>query len=90
MDPQFDRRSPTPAQCRAARAFLGWSLVEASRRAGLSVATTRRAESDDSAEHDADARCAFGNLYETTGVSFVQSEGRQGLTWRREGRPSPA
>ena len=73
--------SPTPSQFRAARAVLGWSLIEASRRAGLSIATISRSEHVEDFVRSANARTVVKACYEKAGVNFVQIEEGRGLVW---------
>jgi transcriptional regulator with XRE-family HTH domain len=81
MDIRVDLRTPTPKQCRAARAVLGWSLIEASRRMGLSIATISRSERDHHADQDERARMIVKASYENAGVNFLQLQAGRGLLW---------
>ena len=80
-DMRVDLDSPTPLQCRAARAVLGWGLIEASRRTGLSIATISRCEREDASLQGTSARSVMRASYQDAGVNFVQIQDNQGLVW---------
>ena len=66
---------PSPAQIRAARAMLGWSLIDLSKAAGVSVSVVSRAESS---KHEQVAEGTHGAIrvaMETTGVRFLEDDG---------------
>ena len=88
MNMRIDVGSPTPPQCRAARAVLGWSLIEASRRTGLSIALISRSERDHHDPQDAKARIIVKASYEEAGVSFVELQTSRGLLWDARDRSS--
>lgn len=66
-------RGASPAQFRAARAMLDWSLTEAARRAGVSISTTLKCERiDRGPPGEAEARALTG-AYRMAGVRFLPS-----------------
>ena len=82
MDTRIDVLSPTPAQYRAARAALGWSLIVASQHLGISVSAVLRSERDDDVPQNGSVRFVVKPYYEAAGISFVQLEKGLGLCWR--------
>lgn len=70
----------TSAQCRAARALLGWSIEELSRRANVNRNTVGRFESGDTNPHGSTLKL-LRLTFERAGVEFldngdVRTEGR--------------
>ena len=63
--------SITIAQFRAARALLGWSRSELAERAGLSMPTVKRVESEDGPKVSDEARQKFKAALEAAGVEFT-------------------
>lgn len=64
----------TPAQSRAARSFLNWSLIKAAGEAGIGVSTLQRFERGDSVLHV--KVLALEKAYESAGIRF---EGKTGV-----------
>jgi transcriptional regulator with XRE-family HTH domain len=64
-------KSITIEQFRAARALVGWSRSDLARRAGLSLPTVQRAESDGMAPVSEDARQKLRAALEAAGVEFT-------------------
>ena len=89
IDIQNDAQKPTPQQCRAARAVLNWSLVEASRRTGLSIVTISRSERHADPDRHEDARDIVKKHYETAGVSFLQLKEGRGVLLTEMHHPVP-
>lgn len=75
--------SPSPAQLRAARAWLGWSRAAAAHRAGLHEQTVSRLERGERIVTAA-SRELLRAAYTTAGLAFLGSEGIG-----RTGAPSP-
>ena len=63
--------SITIAQFRAARALLGWSRSELAARAGLSMPTVKRVESEEGPRVSDDARQKLKAALEAAGVEFT-------------------
>jgi transcriptional regulator with XRE-family HTH domain len=59
------------AQCRAARALMGWSANELAHRSGVSLATVRRFETGLSAPMPANLK-AMREAFERAGVEFIE------------------
>lgn len=89
MDIQVDVGSPTSSQCRAARAVLNWSLVEASRRTGLSIVTISRSERHADPDRHEDARDIVKRHYEMAGVSFLLLKEGRGVLLTEMHHPVP-
>ena len=89
MDIQVDVESPTSSQCRAARAVLNWSLVETSRRTGLSIVTISRSERQAEPARNKDARDIVKKHYETAGVSFLHMKEGRGVLLTEMLHPVP-
>ena len=90
MDRRVGSESPTARQCRAARIVLGWGLIEASRRTGLSIATISRSEREEDGIQSVDTRAAVKLSYERAGISFVQSQDNHGIYWDKlDGQSRP-
>ena len=64
----------TPAQSRAARSFLSWSLADAASAAGIAISTLQRFEKGLSVMHN--KVLALERAYEDAGIRFV---GRTGV-----------
>ena len=83
------RSSTTAEQLRAARGLLGWSQSDLAKRAGLSLPTVKRVESDTgSIRVSDDARAKLRRALEAAGVVFIDENGG-GLGvrfWKARGR----
>ncbi len=66
---------PCPAQIRAARAMLDWSLVDLAKAAGVSVSAVSRAEGRDPEQVAEGTWGAIGVAMETAGVHFLEDDG---------------
>ena len=62
-------------QLRAARGLLGWSQSELARRAGLSLPTVKRFETQSGIRVSNDAQTKLQNALEAAGVSFIEENG---------------
>jgi transcriptional regulator with XRE-family HTH domain len=65
----------TAEQLRAARGLLGWSQSELAARAGLSLPTVRRVESETGPRVSDEARARLKKALESAGVSFIDENG---------------
>jgi transcriptional regulator with XRE-family HTH domain len=65
----------TVEQLRAARGLLGWSQSELAARAGLSLPTVRRVESEAGPRVSDEARTRLKRALEAAGVSFIDENG---------------
>ena len=63
------------AQLRAARGLVGWSQTELARRAGLSLPTVKRVETDLGIRVSDDARIKLRRALEAAGVAFIDENG---------------
>lgn len=64
----------TPAQCRAARALIGWTQQKLAEVSGISIATIRRFEAERSAPTSAN-REALRHALENEGIAFLAHDG---------------
>jgi transcriptional regulator with XRE-family HTH domain len=65
----------TAEQLRAARGLLGWSQSELAARAGLSLPTVRRVESESGPRVSVEARMKLKKALESAGVGFTDENG---------------
>ena len=72
---EFDADRLTPAHLRAARALLGWLAKDLAERAGLGVATVRRAELGDP-RITYETRVALVRALDEGGVTLTLFEGQ--------------
>jgi len=80
----------TPAQCRAARAFLNWTLVDLAAASGLSRASLNSFEGGHG-NAKADTIAAIQKALETAGIEFteepgVRLKGQKLEVWRLQGK----
>lgn len=81
-----------PAQIRAARGALDWSMLSLAKAAGLSVSTVKRLETAGRPSGPDDAHAAVRAALEAAGVRFLDDGGDGGDGWsmrlggRRDGR----
>jgi transcriptional regulator with XRE-family HTH domain len=68
----IDKSSLTAGQARAARAYLGWTVTEAGRRAGCGRNTVHRFETGTDAREA--TKRALRRAYEATGVVFLPAD----------------
>jgi transcriptional regulator with XRE-family HTH domain len=73
----------TAEQLRAARALLGWLQSELAARAGLSLPTVKRAETESGPHVSAEARMKLKKTLESAGVSFMQEKEGLGVHLRK-------
>ena len=66
---------PSPAEIRAVRAMLGWSLSDLSKAASVSVSAVLRAEGRNSERVTEETSGAMRVAMETAGVRFLDDEG---------------
>jgi DNA-binding transcriptional regulator YiaG len=74
---RFDMRTISPAQCRAARAFLGRPRHELAARAGLSLRTVANFESAETEPRDTSMQ-AMIDAFTLAGIEFLSGD-RPGL-----------
>lgn len=67
--------TPSPSQFRAARAMLGWSMIEAAREAKVSVSTMMIAEGKTPGRQVNGAGPGIQAAFEAAGVIFTEDEG---------------
>ena len=65
----------TIEQLRAARGLLGWSQSELASRAGLSLPTVKRVESEFGPRVSDDARAKLQGALEAGGIQFLDEDG---------------
>jgi transcriptional regulator with XRE-family HTH domain len=65
----------TAEQVRGARGLLGWFQSELAARAGLSLPTVKRVESESGPRVSVEARMKLKKALETAGVSFTEENG---------------
>ncbi len=76
--------SITPAQIRAARAMLDWSMVDLAEAARVSVSTIKRFESGDRQPVSDGTVARMQDAAETKGVRFLADDGKgPGVRLRR-------
>lgn len=74
---------PTPAQIRAARGMLDWSMTNLADAARVSVSTIKRYESEGDQPVSADTIALMQDALETEGVRFLSDDGNgPGLRFR--------
>ena len=74
-------------QLRAARALLGWSQTELAERAGMSLPTVKRVETESGPRVSEDARYGLQRALELGGVEFIdENGGGPGVRLRRRQR----
>jgi transcriptional regulator with XRE-family HTH domain len=62
-------------QLRAARALLGWSQTQLAERAGLSLPTVKRVETESGPRVSDAARYALQQALESGGIEFIDENG---------------
>jgi transcriptional regulator with XRE-family HTH domain len=62
-------------QLRASRALLGWSQTQLAKRAGLSLPTVKRVETQRGPKVSDEARFALQRALELAGVEFIDENG---------------
>ena len=62
-------------QLRAARALLGWSQTQLAKRAGLSLPTVKRVETQQGPKVSEEARFALKKALERAGIEFIDENG---------------
>jgi transcriptional regulator with XRE-family HTH domain len=62
-------------QLRAARALLGWSQTQLAERAGLSLPTVKRVETESGPRVSDAARYALQRALESGGIEFIDENG---------------
>ena len=65
----------TAGQLRAARGLIGWSQTVLATRAGLSLPTVKRVETDLGIRVSNDARAKLRRALESAGVEFIDENG---------------
>ena len=65
----------TAGQLRAARSLIGWSQTVLATRAGLSLPTVKRVETDLGIRVSNDARAKLRHALEAAGVEFIAENG---------------
>ena len=65
----------TAEQLRAARALLGWSQTELAKRAGMSLPTVKRVETERGPRVSKEARSALRRALALGGVEFIDENG---------------
>jgi transcriptional regulator with XRE-family HTH domain len=75
-------------QLRAARALLGWSQTQLAQRAGLSLPTVKRVETESGPRVSDAARYALQRTLESGGIEFIdENGGGPGVRLRKRQRP---
>ncbi|WP_342398957.1 helix-turn-helix transcriptional regulator [Lichenibacterium dinghuense] len=75
---------PTPAQIRAARGMLNWSMLDLAKAAGVSISTVKRFECEGDQPVSADTVGMMQDAAETEGVRFLADDGNgPGVRLRR-------
>ena len=73
----------SPAQSRAARAFLQWSQAELEKKTGVCIRTIRNFEGEVRQPHE-HTMAAICNAFETHGVEFLpQDSGGEGVQFKK-------
>ncbi len=67
--------SISPAQMRAARAMLDWSMMDLAAAAGVSVSTVKRFEGGSDQPVSGDIVALMRGAAETKGVTFLSDDG---------------
>jgi transcriptional regulator with XRE-family HTH domain len=78
-----EAKSITIEQFRAARALLGWSRAHLAQRAGLSMPTVKRVETEGAVNVSEDARQTLKATLEGAGVQFTNGD-TPGVRLRRK------
>lgn len=79
----------SPAQCRAARGFLGWSQEQLAEKAGVAIVTVNQFEAGKSASRRATVEVIRLAL-EAAGLSFLDADSNGGPGVRlRQADPTP-
>lgn len=74
----------TPAQVRAARAMLDWSMLDLAKASRLSISTVKRFETGDQQPVSNEAVTMMQHAAETEGVHFLADDGNgPGVRFRR-------
>ena len=79
----------TPALCRAARAYLGWTQARLADAAGRETPTVRNYERQDLPGRDSERRADRGTVlliemaFGAEGITFTRAAGTEGFTARR-------
>ena len=71
-------RQMVPAQCRMARAALGWTINELARRSRIAPRTVMRIEAGD--PHRREKGESVKAALENAGIQLVEVDGRPGVT----------
>ena len=78
----------TSGQLRAARGLVGWSQTDLARRAGLSLPTVKRVETNLGIRVSNDARMKLRQALEAAGVEFIdENGGGAGVRLRNRQKP---
>ena len=78
-------------QLRAARALLGWSQTQLAERAGMSLPTVKRVETESGPKVSEEARYALQRALELGGIEFIDENGSgPGVRLRRRPRTKKA
>ena len=74
----------SPAQVRAARAMLDWSMMDLAKAAGVSISTVKRFDDETAALVTAETVSLMQDALETQGVRFLADDGNgAGVRCRR-------
>ena len=80
----------TPGQLRAARGLIGWSQTNLAKRAGLSLPTVKRVETDLGIRVSDDARTKLRQALEAAGIEFIdENGGGPGVRLRKRQQAKP-
>lgn len=74
----FPTMNITPAQCRAARAWLQWSQIDLAERSAVSVPTINRFERGATSMSDL-GRQSIVRVFTAAGITFRAADGFSGL-----------
>jgi transcriptional regulator with XRE-family HTH domain len=66
---------PSPAQLRAARSLIGWSQTDLAKKAGLSLPTVKRVETDLGVRVSDEAKRKLHQALENAGIEFIPENG---------------
>ena len=76
----------TPGQCRAARAFLGWSQIELADKAGIGLVTVNQFETGLTQPHRSTLE-VVRRAFERAGIVFIdENGGGAGLRLKRRSK----
>lgn len=78
----------TAGQLRAARGLIGWSQTDLARRAGLSLPTVKRVETNLGIRVSNDARTKLRQALEAAGIEFIDENGGGAGVRLRKGHQS--